>query len=250
MVLGGTGEARVLADRLADLPWVDGMISLAGRTIEPIALALPTRIGGFGGIEGLADTLKTGHFDALIDATHPYAVQISANAVDASAVSGVPLLTLMRPAWKQQIGDQWIIAENARDAVRSLDRVTGPVFLAMGRLELDAFQAIENRALVRTVDPVPLAQRRADWTYLTATGPFTLDDELALLTSHAICAIVSKNSGGAATYAKIVAARLLGIPVIMIRRPDLQNTITVHSIDAVVAWLEQRHAKRLTERAV
>jgi precorrin-6A/cobalt-precorrin-6A reductase len=239
LILGGTAEARALAQALADRPNLSVSVSLAGRTGAPLAQAVPVRVGGFGGAQGLAEYLRAERIDVLIDATHPFAAAISANAVDAAARARVKLLALRRPPWARVEGDNWIEAGSVSAAVDALGERPRRVFLALGRKEVRAFEhAPQHIYLVRSVDPIdpPLAVPQA--TYITARGPFGEAQERALLEQHRIEIIVAKNSGGAATYGKIAAARALGLPVIVIRRPELPETATVETVAEAVAWLD------------
>jgi precorrin-6A/cobalt-precorrin-6A reductase len=246
LILGGTTEARRLAERLAMRDDLAVTVSLAGRTREPASQTVPVRIGGFGGAQGLADYLAAERIDALIDATHPYAAIMSANAARAAEIADVPLLALRRPPWIAIPGDRWTEVADTAEAVRALGEAPRHVFLALGRNEIGAFaQAPQHFYLVRSVDPVepPLAVPCA--FYVTGRGPFTEEDDSALMIEHAIDAIVAKNSGGAATYGKIAAARALSLPVILLRRPEMPQVPAVEAIDDAVAWLD--HA--LTLRA-
>jgi len=239
LILGGTAEARALAAALAKRKDLAVTLSLAGRTASPAPHAVPVRVGGFGGAEGLAAYLGDKGVDVLIDATHPYADEISANAARAAKMSNVPLLALRRPAWNTTEGDQWIEVESVADAVEALGKAPRRVFLALGRNEIAPFTAApQHTYLVRSVDPVdpPLAVPHA--IYLTARGPFSEADDRALLERHRIDAIVAKNSGGDATYGKIAAARALRLPVIMLKRPVLPEVESVATVDEVLAWLD------------
>ncbi|MGE7369494.1 cobalt-precorrin-6A reductase [Neorhizobium sp. NPDC001467] len=240
LILGGTTEARLLATALAKDARFVTSLSLAGRTQTPIEMPVPTRRGGFGGAPGLAGHLADNGIDLLIDATHPYAARISANAAEASRLSGIPLIALRRDGWHQQAGDRWIHVESVEDAVGALGHVPRRVFLALGRQELLPFEgAPHHRYVVRSVDPVepPLAVPSA--SYLTARGPFYEADERVLLSQYGIDAIVSKNSGGSASYGKIAAARSLGIEVILIQRPILPDVPSFTSVEAVLSHLDQ-----------
>jgi precorrin-6A/cobalt-precorrin-6A reductase len=239
LILGGTTEARALAEAL--LPRADARVtvSLAGRTAAPLPQGAPVRSGGFGGAEGLARYLDDEKIDALIDATHPYAAAISANAVRAAKESGVRLLALRRPPWTKLGGDDWIEVENVEDAVRALGEKPKRVFLALGRNELLPFAgAPQHSYLIRSVDPVDPPLAALDATYITARGPFSASDDRALLARHRIEAIVAKNSGGAATYGKIEAARALGLPVIMLKRPALPEAAAVATVEEALAWID------------
>jgi len=238
LILGGTTEARRLAERLASRVDLDVTLSLAGRTSNPVPHPVPVRIGGFGGPQGLADHLKSNRIDRLIDATHPYAAQMSAHAVQAARLAGVPLLALRRPAWHPVAGDRWTEVADTHAAARALGETPRRVFLALGRNEIAAFAAApQHHYLVRSVDPVepPLAVPSA--AYIQARGPFREADDRALLAAHAIDVVVSKNSGGNAAYGKIAAARTLGIAVVLLRRPVLPEVPAVETVDDAVAWL-------------
>ena len=180
---------------------------------------MPVRSGGFGGIEGLAAYLDGEAIDLLIDATHPFAKQISANARAASAATGVPLLRLERLGWEETEGDRWTRVASIAGAVAALGAAPRRVFLAIGRQEAKAFDAApQHHYLVRSVDPVDPPLDAPDVDYLLARGPFAVEDEVELLRTHRIDVIVSKNSGGEATQGKIVAARILGLPVVLVER--------------------------------
>jgi precorrin-6A/cobalt-precorrin-6A reductase len=243
LILGGTAEARVLAGKLAGDPRFTVELSLAGRTRAPAAQPVPVRVGGFGGAEGLAAYLRQKGISILIEATHPYAAQISRNAAEAAEISGVPLVALRRPAWVRQPGDRWIEVDGVADAVDALGEVPRKAFLTLGRQELLPFEAApQHHYLVRSVDPVepPLSVPNA--VYLTARGPFEQPDEARLLQDHGIEAIVAKNSGGPASYGKIAAARELGIDVVLIRRPDLPDVPSVETVEEMLTWLDHAPA--------
>ncbi|GHC78460.1 cobalt-precorrin-6A reductase [Limoniibacter endophyticus] len=243
LILGGTTEARRMAAQLAENTTLDLTLSLAGRTREPVAQPVPTRVGGFGGAAGLAAYLSKNRIDLLVDATHPYAAQISMNAVQAAALANVPLLRLERDAWRAVDGDIWHSAATIVQARDLLGDKPRRAFLALGRQELLPFEAAPQHAyVVRSVDPVepPLDLPRID--YITARGPFNEEDELALLQTHRVDVIVCKNSGGAASYGKIAAARHLRLPVIMVARPlpALQGKTTrVRTVTDAVAHVHQ-----------
>jgi precorrin-6A/cobalt-precorrin-6A reductase len=238
LILGGTTEARRLAERLAPRHDLDVTLSLAGRTSNPVPHPVPVRVGGFGGPEGLADHLTSERIDRLIDATHPYAAQMSANAAQAARLAGVPLLALRRPAWRPVAGDRWTEVADTCAAVRALGEMPRRVFLALGRNEIAAFTAApQHHYLVRSVDPVEPPLAVPDAVYIRARGPFREADDRALLAAHAIDVVVSKNSGGDAAYGKIAAARTLGTAVILLRRPALPEAPAVETVDDAVAWL-------------
>jgi len=250
LILGGTTEGRQLAGLLAVRADLAVTLSLAGRTADPIAQPVPVRIGGFGGVEGLAAHLREARIDLLVDATHPYAARISANAAQAAAQTGVPLLALRRPVWEPVAGDRWTLVDDTHAAVRSLGQSPRRIFLALGRQEVGPFEAAPQHAyVVRSVDPIEPPLGVPDATYILARGPFAQADERALLEKYRIDAIVAKNSGGAATYGKIAAARGLGIEVILIRRPVLPQVETVAAPKAAAAWIDRHFAIR-SERGV
>jgi precorrin-6A/cobalt-precorrin-6A reductase len=239
LILGGTTEARGLAERLAGRAGLDITLSLAGRTMSPAALPVPVRSGGFGGVAGLADYLQHERIDFLIDATHPYASKISANAATAARETGVRFVALRRPPWSKMPGDRWTEVSDAPAAIAALGEAPRRVFVALGRNELAPFgQAPQHHYLIRSVDPVepPLPLPRVN--YITGRGPFSETDDRALLAAHRIDAVVAKNSGGSATYGKIAAARALGIEVVILRRPPLLDAPAVATIDETIAWLD------------
>ncbi len=239
LILGGTAEARALAERLAPRDDVEVMLSLAGRTAAPARQAVPVRVGGFGGAVGLADYLKRERIDVLIDATHPYASMISANAAAAARAASVCLISLQRAAWKALAGDRWTEVDDVVAAAAALGKTPRRVFVTLGRNELAPLQsAPQHFYLIRSVDPIkpPLALPHAQ--YVTARGPFAEADERALMAAQRIDVVIAKNSGGSATYGKIAAARALGVAVIMLRRPPASEAPAVHSVDEALASLD------------
>ncbi len=246
LILGGTTEARQLAGKLAANFLVT--LSLAGRTESPVAQGVPVRSGGFGGAKGLAAYVRETGTDLLIDATHPYAARISANAAQAARLTGVPILALRRPGWEPVEGDRWTLVDTVGHAAQALGEAPRRAFLALGRQEVAAFEAApQHHYLIRSVDPVEPKLAVPDATYLLARGPFRAADERALLESNRVDVVVSKNSGGEATYGKIAAARALGIEVVMVRRPvlpDVPSTETVDELAALVGHLLDPVAER------
>jgi precorrin-6A/cobalt-precorrin-6A reductase len=239
LILGGTAEARQLAGRLAGRADLDVTLSLAGRTASPAAQPVPLRVGGFGGADGLAKYLVSERIDALIDATHPYANVISANAVAAARRSAVQLVALRRPPWIKGAGDRWIEVSDVREAVRAIGPTPRRVFVALGRNELKPFcDAPQHYYLIRSVDPVDPPLPLPHVGYVTGRGPFGEADDRALLTEHRIDVVVAKNSGGTATYGKIAAARTLAIDVVMLRRPAAPDGVAVETIEDAIAWLD------------
>jgi precorrin-6A/cobalt-precorrin-6A reductase len=227
LILGGTGEARELAAR------VPAISSLAGRVSSPRLPAGEVRVGGFGGVAGLAQWLRDNDIHAVVDATHPFARQITANAHEACLRVGVPFLILRRPGFTPQDGWSWVdsVAEAAR-------RLPGErVFLTTGRQDLAEFASCPQWFLARMVEPPepPMPQRIE---VLLSRGPFTVDGELSLMRSHEIDVLVTKDSGGSMTSAKLEAAARLEIPVVIVRRPPLPPAQVVATVDEAVTWLE------------
>jgi precorrin-6A/cobalt-precorrin-6A reductase len=241
LILGGTAEARLLAERLAERPDLTVTLSLAGRTASPARQPVPVRVGGFGGATGLADYLANEAIDVLIDATHPYAAAISANAVAAARRAGVALLVLRRPPWVAVAGDHWTEVSDVHEAVRTLGMTPRQVFVTLGRNELKPLlDAPQHHYLIRSVDPVvpPLALPHA--IYVTGRGPFGEAEDGALMRAHGIEVVIAKNSGGTATYGKIAAVRALGIEVILLRRPPapVPAAAAVETIEEAIARLD------------
>jgi len=224
---------------LAGRAGLDVTLSLAGRTVAPARQPVPVRSGGFGGAAGLADYLAREHVDVLIDATHPYAGGISANAWAAAQMSSVRFVAVHRPPWIAVAGDRWTEVENVRGAVRALGATPRRVLVALGRNEIAPLvEAPQHFYLIRSVDPVDPPLRLPHATYVTGRGPFVEADEIALMRTHRIEVVIAKNSGGGATYGKIAAARALGIEVIMLRRPPVPDAPSVATVDEAIAWLD------------
>jgi len=235
LLLGGTTEASLLARALAEAG-SDAVFSYAGRTDAPVAQPLPTRVGGFGGVGGLVDYLRAEHIGAVVDATHPFAAQMSRNAIAACAEAGVPLIGLEREAWTAEAGDDWRHVPSIDAAVGALPDAPARVFLAIGKQNLSGFAAKPHHYLLRLVD-APEAAPLPDCTVILARGPFDAESDRALLIQHNISHIVAKNAGGAGAEAKLIAARALGLPVILIDRPHLPARAVVGSVAEVLAWL-------------
>lgn len=237
LLLGGTTEASALATALA-AQGERATLSYAGRTEHPPAQAIPIRVGGFGGVDGLADYLTREGVTHLIDATHPFAARISANAIAAAELANVPLLALTRPEWVDGPGDRWTRVADTEQAVAALGSGPARVFLALGRQTIGDFgSAPQHFYLLRFVDAAaPPALPRHH--LVVDRGPFTLAGELALLHEHRIQMIVAKNAGGSGARAKLDAARELGLPVVMIDRPFIPPRPQVSSVAAVLDWLD------------
>ncbi|UXY31241.1 cobalt-precorrin-6A reductase [Streptomyces sp. HUAS TT20] len=237
LILGGTTEARRLAADLATRPGLRVTTSLAGRVARPGALDGDVRIGGFGGAEGLADWLREQRADAVVDATHPFAASITANAARAAQATGLPLVVLRRPGWRPAPGDRWHPAPSLAAAADALPGLGRRVFLTTGRLGLAAFARLTDlHFVVRSVEP-PEPPMPPDAEVILARGPFTVADELTLLRAHRIDVLVTKDSGGEATAAKLTAARELGLPVVVVQRPPLPPGVS--AVPDVAAVLER-----------
>jgi precorrin-6A/cobalt-precorrin-6A reductase len=239
LILGGTAEASALAAKLAERADIDATLSLAGRTANPRPSPLPRRIGGFGGAEGLVRWLIEHRTDAVVDATHPFAAVMSRNAAAACQRLSLPLLGLRRPPWRAQPGDRWIEVATMADAVPTLGPAPRRVFLTIGRLELAPFAAApQHFYLVRSIEPIGDALPVPQVSVLLARGPFDETGERALLKRKHIDIIVTKNSGGSATYAKIAVARALGLPVVVVARPEKPAVAQVESVAAALDWID------------
>ncbi|MEU1530019.1 cobalt-precorrin-6A reductase [Streptomyces fagopyri] len=239
LVLGGTTEARRLAAELAGRPGVRVTTSLAGRVSRPGALEGDVRVGGFGGADGLARWLREQRVDAVVDATHPFATGITENAVRAAAATGVPAVVLRRPGWRPGPDDRWHFAASLTEAAALLPPLGRRVFLTTGRLGLGAFAHLAGlHFLARSVE-APEPPLPPDTEVLLARGPFTVDGETILLRAHRVDVLVTKDSGGEATAAKLTAARALGLPVVVVRRPPLpEGVAAVPDVVSALARLE------------
>ncbi|MBT5047850.1 MAG: cobalt-precorrin-6A reductase [Rhodospirillaceae bacterium] len=243
LLLGGTTEAVSLATAAAREPGTEVIYSLAGRTRAPILPDCTIRKGGFGGIDGLVAYLRENRIAALIDATHPYAAQMAAHARAAADAVNIPLFKFLRPAWDEPAHTPWHHAATPAHAARIIDGNFSRVFLSSGLGDISAFAPLsEIWFLVRSIDtpdaPLPLSR----YEHIAARGPFDLENETELLRHWRIEALVTRNSGGAATAAKIEAARTLAIPIVMIDRPNPPQgvfyTEAAQLIDGVRQWLK------------
>ncbi|HLJ19506.1 MAG TPA: cobalt-precorrin-6A reductase, partial [Stellaceae bacterium] len=247
---GGTAEAAALAravlERLGSR--VEMTTALAGRTEVPGPLPGAVRIGGFGGAPGLAAYLSEARIDLMIDATHPFADQISRHARLASEQARVSRLVLERPPWRRHPLDRWIEVEDVAGAAAAVARAGRRCFLTMGVGELGAFANLSQvHFVVRVIDPPEQPLPLASCEVILGRGPFTLAGERTLLRQHRIDVLAAKASGGAATEAKLIAARDAGLPVVLLRRPKPEPGPRVNTVEAALAWLEERLAGDATQ---
>ncbi|MGB7243826.1 MAG: cobalt-precorrin-6A reductase [Sulfitobacter sp.] len=244
LILAGTTEATALAHVVASAG-LRATVSFAGRVERPKRQPLPQRIGGFGGVDGLVWYLGRHNITHVVDATHPFAAGMSRNAGVACAQANVPLIALTRAPWAAQVGDSWNHVPDIAGAVAALNRPACRVMLAVGRMHLEAFTPNpQHFYLLRLVDAPKSALNFPDHHFLVSRGPFTFEDDLALMQRHRIDLVVSKNSGGTGAYAKIAAARQLRLPVVMIDRPDVPARAQANSAADVMAWLDHRRVDR------
>ena len=237
LILGGTSDANKLADAVAKLG-LDAIYSYAGRTEAPAAQSLPTRSGGFGGARGLADYIRQQGITHVVDATHPFAAQMSRNAIAACAATGIALIALERAPWTTTPGDHWIEVPDETAAAAALPEQPACVFLAIGRQHLAPFAGKPQHAyILRFVDAPDGALPLPDAHVIVSRGPFTLAGDRDLMRSRGIAWLVARNAGGSGARAKIDAARELGLPVIMITRPELPQRPRAERIADVLAFL-------------
>jgi precorrin-6A/cobalt-precorrin-6A reductase len=256
LLLGGTLEASKLASLLAGQSGISAVLSFAGRTKAPRTPEIPTRTGGFGGVEGLNAYLEAERIDVLVDATHPFAEQISRNAAIAAARAKIPFVSLSRPAWRPEDSDRWIDVADMTAAAAALGREPKRVFLTVGRLQIEAFAvAPQHFYLVRAIEPLMPAPSLPRHRVILGRGPFAVEAEEKLMREESIEVIVTKNSGGGATYAKLLAARSFGLPVVMVARPRQASGPVMHDPAEVMTFLLRhqvslRHRETLTPREV
>ncbi|MEV4161076.1 cobalt-precorrin-6A reductase [Nonomuraea dietziae] len=235
LILGGTAEARALAAELSGRVHV--VSSLAGRVRDPRLPVGEVHVGGFGGAEGLAAWLSAGRIDAVVDATHPFAARMTASAVEACRTTGTPLLVLRRPGWAHRPG--WRQADSLEEAARLLPSVGSRVFLTTGRRSMPVFAGLTDLwFLARSVDP-PEPPIPGNFLILLARGPYTVEGERELIRAHGLDVLVTKDSGGALTVAKLDAFEEAGLPVVVVRRPPLpEGLVAVESVAAAAAWVD------------
>ncbi len=240
LLLGGTAEARALADRLV-AAGVDVTTSLAGRVADPRLPVGAVRIGGFGGIDGLRAALT--EYDIVVDATHPFATTMSANAAAACAAAGRPLLRLERPGWSQRAGQLWHWADSHEQAAQIAARLGRRPVLTIGRQQLASYlpALADATVLARVVEP-PSISLPPSWSVIRDRGPYALAGELALLRDHRADVVVTKDSGGEYTWPKMLAAEERGLPVVVVRRPARPAGVaTVNDVEHVLAWVRSQN---------
>lgn len=236
LLLAGTREARDIAGQLADAG-IDAIASLAGATRDPAQLAIKTRIGGYGGAEEFAAFLVREKISAILDATHPFAENISQRTFRIATQSNVPYCQLMRPEWLPESGDRWTMIETEDQAAKII-RPGATVFLATGRQTLERFSGLQNCHLIcRQIDPPEHPFPFANGEFLVGRPPFSVGDEMRLFKTLEIDWLVVKNAGGEASRSKLIAARQLGIPVLMLSRPRMNGAKTVETIADAMAWI-------------
>lgn len=238
LILGGTEEARLLAERLAANERLAVTTTLAGVTRKPAPLAGAVHTGGFGGVEGLRAFLEDERIDLLVDATHPFAVQISTNAVDAARAAGIPCLRLERPPWRQRSDDRWILAEDIVSAAEAIPNAARAL-VTVGRQEVAQFFARKDVIVIARMIEPPEVSVPGNCEIILARPPFAEKDEKELMATKRIDVLVTKNSGGDATVAKISAARELGLPVIVVARPEMPSVPAASSVDEMIVLIAE-----------
>lgn len=237
LLLGGTIEASQMAKTLA-AQGLDAVFSYAGRTANPVAQPLPTRVGGFGGVDGLATYLRAENITHVIDATHPFAAGMSRNAHAACARANVSLIRLERPAWAPADGDTWTLLPEIEEIPAALPDTPSRIFLAIGKQQIGLFAAKpQHHYLLRLVDQPEAGLPLPDTAIVIARGPFDVAGDVALMRTHRITHVVAKNSGGQGARAKLEAARILGLPVLMAQRPVLPDGDLANTVEGVLKWL-------------
>lgn len=245
LILGGTGEARSLAATLDENPGIRAISTLAGRIANPRLPVGEVRVGGFGGPDGLAAFLRDEGVAAVIDATHPFAERMSWSASAACAQTGTALLRLERPAFTRDPAIDWHEVASLDDAAARLPAVGRRVFLTTGRQGLAAFADVADAFfLVRCVEAPDPAALPPDHELLLDRGPFTVDGELDLIDHYKLDVLVTKDSGGEMTQAKLAAARERGLPVIVVARPPRPDGETVQTVEQALAWLSHAGYER------
>ncbi len=240
LILGGTSEASELVGLLAAYPEIKVTLSLAGRTKSPVLPQIDHRIGGFGGVLGLVNYIKEQKITALVCATHPFARKMPFNAAEAEKIANIPIIYLLRPAWRLQAGDNWLEVDGHAQALSSLPLRSSPlnIFLTVGRLELTEYaSAPQHFYVIRSIDELtekPLENA----IYINSRPPFNVENEQEIMLEYKIDYLITKNSGGSATEAKLTAARALKIPVILIKRPPRPEGLHVQTAKEAMDWLK------------
>ncbi|MGO8954170.1 MAG: cobalt-precorrin-6A reductase [Rhodomicrobium sp.] len=241
LLLGGSTEASALAKLLAADRRFEATLSLAGRPATPRAQPIAVRTGGFGGVEGLVRYLREERIDVLIDATHPFAAQMSRNAIAAASIAGTPLLAVERPAWERQPGDSWTIVPDMASAVAALGEKPRIVFTVGSLAVPELLAAPQHTYIVRLIDMPAMASGLPNIKFVQGRGPFTAGDDIRLFRCRRIEVVLAKNSGGHATASKIQAARALKLPVIMVERPFVPPRSAVPAAEYAMIWLIRQH---------
>lgn len=240
LILGGSAEAFSLADRLNERSGIDVISSMAGRTRDPKRPKGEVRFGGFGGAAGLTDYLRDESIGALIDATHPFARNISLSAAEAAAAAEIPILHFWRPEWRRRDGDEWIEVDSMAEAAAAIPPNAGPAFLTVGRTELEPFRVRSDiRFVARVIDPVEDGDWPDNFDFIYDRGPFGYDKEQTLFAKYEFASVVTKNSGGDGALAKLDIARERGLPVIMVRRPPPPTQAYARNVDEADQWLTE-----------
>ena len=243
LILGGTTESAALAGQVTETfgERVEAITSLAGRLSSRRTLPGRVRVGGFGGVDGLVEFFKSEKIDAVVDATHPFAAIISAHAYDACLLAEVPRVMLIRPPWQPEPTHPWVEAVDLGDAAALLPKMSKRAFLTIGRQGLDAFANVKGVwLLVRLIEPPADALLSPDHLVITGRPPHSIEDEMALMREHRIDTLVCKQSGGAVTESKLIAAHRIGVHTVMISRPLPEPGPTADSVAAAIGWIEQQ----------
>ncbi|MCT8160585.1 cobalt-precorrin-6A reductase [Pseudoruegeria sp. SHC-113] len=240
LLLAGTGEARRLAQALAQVPGLEVTASLSGATRAPMALPVPTRSGGFGGEEAQKDYMQSNGIEAVVDATHPFAHRISARTAALCSELGLPYVQLLRPAWQPELGDTWVQVASGQDAPAHIPP-GARVFLAVGRQTLTEFESLTQCHLIcRQIDPPDAPFPFPNGEFRVGRPPFSIEDEEALFRKLRIDWLAVKNAGGEASKTKLVAARNLGLPVLMLARPPQPDGAKVETVEDALTWVQEQ----------
>ena len=240
LILGGTRDARLLSEHLSEDERWEPILSLAGRTKDPILPSIKVRTGGFGGSEGLKDYLEGQDIKAVVDATHPFAERMSMHAFTAAKASNIAFVHLQRSSWVAEASDDWRFARDMKTAV-DLIPPESRVFLGIGRQQLPLFaRRTDCWFLMRSIEPVDGSEKLPNGHYIESWPKSGVEEEMALLHQHRITHLVSKNSGGDRAYQKILAARALAVPVVMVERPALPGPLVLGDQGAVIQWLHEK----------